>query len=149
MTDDTRPQPSGEPADEGPPLTPAAIDRLQEEVTRLRLQLADEIRTRRVLIVDDSGVGRIRLSTGEHGGYSVTLVDPDGFERAVLSGASNGGSLRIAARSHGDGAARVDLFALDPEDDAGSYVGLELIDAGTSVAGFTVVESRSPRTWSA
>jgi hypothetical protein len=149
MTDDTRPQPSGERTDEGTPLTPAATDRLQEEVTRLRLQLADEIRTRRVVIVDDSGFGRIRLSTDEHGGCNVTLLDPDGFERAVLSGASDGGSLRIAARSHGDGPARVDLFALDPEDDAGSYVGLELLDAGTSVAGFTVIETRSPRTWSA
>jgi len=137
MSDVTRPSPDD----------PTAVERLREEVTRLRLQLEDEVRTRRVVVVDGTGAGRIRLTAETGAGCRVTLLDPDGFERLVLEGDTTHGGLRIAGRSDGDGPSRVDVFALDPEDDQGTYVGVELVDAGTSVAGFTVVESLDPRTW--
>jgi hypothetical protein len=136
MSDDTRP----------PPGDPAAVERLREEVTRLRLQIEGEVRTRRVVIVDEAGVGRIRLSS-EGGTCRVALLDPDGFERAALEGDGSHGALRIAGRPDGVGPNRVDVFAIDPEDGQGVYVGAELVDAGNSVAGLTAVESRPPRIW--
>lgn len=136
MSDDTRPSTSD----------PAAVDRLREEVTRLRLQIEDEVRTRRVVVVDETGVGRIRLSADE-GACRVALLDSDGFERMTLDADPQHGALRIAGRSDGAGPSRVDVFAVDPEDEQGVYVGVELVDLGNSVAGFTAVESRPPRTW--
>lgn len=142
MSDDTRPRPSQELVD------PADIKRLREEVARLRSQVEDEVRTRRIVVVDNAGVERIRLST-EGDGCGVSLLTDDGFERLTLESDPEHGTLRISARSDGTGLSRIDVFAIDPEDDAGAYVGMELIDAGNSVAGFTVVESRAPRTWTA
>jgi hypothetical protein len=129
------------------PIDPEAFARLQSEVTRLRLQIADEVRTQRVVIVDETGVGRIRLSAtaGEH--CRVVLLDEDGFERLHLTGRPDGGVLAIAGRSLSGEPTRVDVFAIDPEDDAGAYVGVELVDAGNTVAGFTAIEGRPPRTW--
>lgn len=136
MIDDTRPHPNA----------PEAIDRLREEVKDLRLQIEEEIRTRHVVVVDEAGVGRIRLSA-DGGTCQVALLDVDGFERITLVSDAEHGALRIAGRHRGTDPARIDVFALDPEDDQGTYVGLELVDAGASVAGFTTIESHPPRTW--
>jgi hypothetical protein len=58
------------------------------------------------------------------------------------------GHLAITARRAVDGQpTRVDVFAIDAEDDAGPYVGVELVDRGDSVAGFTVIEGRPPQRW--
>ncbi|HMJ76554.1 MAG TPA: hypothetical protein VK507_11310, partial [Iamia sp.] len=111
-----------------------------------RSQIEDEVRTRRIVVVDNAGAERIRLST-EGDGCGVRLLTDDGFERLTLESDPEHGALRISGRSDGTGPTRVDVFAVDPEDDAGAYVGVELIDVGNSVAGFTVVESREPRTW--
>jgi hypothetical protein len=142
MSDDTRPRPSDEPVD------PADIERLREEVARLRSQIEDEVRTRRIVVVDNAGVERIRLST-EGDGCGVRLLTVDGFERLTLESDPEHGAHHTSGRSDGTGPTRVDVFAVDPEDGAGAYVGVELIDAGNSVAGFTAVESRKPRTWTA
>jgi hypothetical protein len=104
------------------------------------------VRTRRVVIVDEAGVGRIRLSA-EGRACHIAVLDPDGFERAALEGDESHGALRITGRSDGVGPSRVDMFAIDPEDEQGTYVGVELIDAGNSVAGFTVIELGQPRSW--
>jgi hypothetical protein len=77
----------------------------------------------------------------------LVLVDAEGFERIVLDADGTQGALRIAGRANGPGPNRVDVFAIDPEDDGGVYVGTELVDAGTSAAGFTVMEGQRPRTW--
>lgn len=149
MSDDMRPCPADVPARSGTEAANSAIDRLRREVAGLRHQVEGEVRTRRVVIVDEQGVERIRLSVDADGGCCVALVDVDGFERTALSADRSGGSLRISARPLGVDPARVDVFALDPEDDAGAYTGIELIEAGNSVAGFTVVESHAPRAWTA
>jgi hypothetical protein len=147
MSDDMRPSPDGEDADRRAPADHLAIARLQEELARLRRQVETEVRTRRVVIVDERGADRIRLSASAESGCVVGLLDPDGFERSALAADLEGGALRIASRPLGDEVVRVDVFARDPEDGAGAYVGVELVDAGTSVSGLTVIETRPPRTW--
>ncbi len=77
------------------------------------------------------------------------VYDTWATERMTLEGDPTHGVLRIAGRSSGAGPTRIDVFAIDPEDDGGVYVGAELVDVGTSVAGFTLVESRPPRLWTA
>ncbi|HEU5152055.1 MAG TPA: hypothetical protein VFU19_16290 [Iamia sp.] len=136
MSDDTRPD-GDDPAD---------VEQLREEVASLRRQIEGEVRTRSVLIVDEDGADRVRLSA-DGDACRVVLVDTDGFERVSLEADGTQGALRIAGRANGPGPNRVDVFAIDPEDDAGIYVGVELVDAGTSVAGFTAMEGRRPRTW--
>lgn len=136
MSDDTRPSTDD----------PAAVERLREEVASLRRQVEGEVRTRSVVIVDEGGADRVRLSV-DGAASRVVLVDAEGFERVVLDADGTHAALRIAGRSTGPGPNRVDVFALDPEDDGGAYVGTELIDAGTSVAGFTAMEGHRPRTW--
>jgi hypothetical protein len=136
MSDDTRPSTDD----------PAAVERLREEVARLRHEVEGEVRTRRVVLVDASGADRIRL-TADDDVCRVVLVDPDGFERLGLEAAATHGAVCIAGRTKSDHPSRVDVFALDPEDDQGVYTGVELVDQGNSVAGFTVLESCPPRTW--
>lgn len=136
MSDDTRPSTDD----------PTAVERLREEVTRLRHQVETEVRTRQIVVVDASGADRIRL-TADDDVCRVVLIDRDGFERLGLEAADNHGVVRISGHTESDHPSRVDLFALDPEDDQGVYAGIELVDQGNSVAGFTVVESRPPRTW--
>lgn len=148
MSDDTRPRPSGDQPDDHSTVDPATFERLREEVTRLRLQIAAEVRTRRLVVADETGADRIRLST-EAGGCRIVLLDHDGFERLTLEGGPDQGTLRVTGRAEGTGPNRIDLFAVDPEDDEGVYVGVELVDAGTSVAGFTVIEGHRPRNWTA
>jgi hypothetical protein len=148
MSDDTRADPSDQQPDDHAPVDRAAFERLREEVTDLRLQLEREVRTRRVVVADEVGTSRIRLSA-EAGDCQVVLLDPDGFERLTLEGCPGHGALRLAGRAELSEPNRVDVFAVDPEDDQGVYVGVELVDAGTSVAGFTVIEGHRPRTWTA
>lgn len=125
---------------------PADVERLREEVASLRRLIEGEVRTRSVAVVDEDGAERLRLSA-DGDACRLVLVDAEGFERLVLDADGTHGALRIAGRASGPGPNRVDVFAIDPEDDAGGYVGTELVDAGTSVAGFTLMESRRPRTW--
>jgi hypothetical protein len=128
------------------PLSPAAFARLQAEVDGLRREIGKEVRTRRVVVVDDAGVERMRLSA-DKAGCRVVLLAPDGFERLLLEDGEGIGALRITGRSAGSDPTRVDVFAVDPEDEQGVYVGVELVEAGTTVAGFTAMEGRRPRIW--
>lgn len=84
MSDDMAPSSVDEPRREDMSLELAALARLRDELARLRLQVEDEVRTRRVVIVDEEGVDRICLATRADGGCSITLLDLDGFERSVM-----------------------------------------------------------------
>lgn len=132
-----------------------AVGALGRELTALRLHLEDEVRTRRVVIVDEAGHPRLRLqSTDERGRCGLVMLDPDGAERVRLVADTEIGILSIltadSAPSEGR-RTRVDVFALepDPEDVDGSYIGVELVDHGNSVAGWSLYEGRPVRSWSA
>lgn len=120
MSDAIRP-----PTDPECPVTAADLAAIRAEVAALRAEVRSEIRTGRVVVIDESGFERIRMTAdGHHGHLTVS-----------------------ARRGVDDRPTRVDVFAVDAEDDAGPYVGVELVDRGDSVAGFTVIEDRSPRWW--
>jgi hypothetical protein len=97
---------------------------LQAEVAALRAELHREIRTRRVVVVEE-----------------------DGFERIVLSADGSHGEVVVAARPSQDRLTRTELFALDSDDTEGPFVGIELVDRGNSVAGLSVLEGHRPRLW--
>lgn len=84
-----------------------AVSRLRAEVTDLRLRLEDEVRTHRVVVVDDAGVGRIRLATTTEGESRVTLLDADGFERVRIGGQPDRGVVTVACRTQHGEATRV------------------------------------------
>lgn len=130
-------------------VDPADVERLKAEVTDLRLQLEEEVRTRRVTVIDDIGIARIRLATTPEGHCEIVLLTVDGFERIVLSARPGLGFLTVVSRSSSESPSRVDMFALDSDDgDAdGAYVGVELVDRGNSVTGYSLYEGRHPRTW--
>jgi hypothetical protein len=157
MSDPTRP--SAEGVDDDERSTPAgpgaaevagvAVSRLRAEVADMRLRLGDEVRTRRVVVVDEAGVGRVRITASKEGGSRIDLLDADGFERIGISGALERGALTITSRTDGEQPTRVEVFGLDPDDPDAAYVGVELIDSGTSVGGFVLYEGRPPHTWTA
>lgn len=158
MSDPTRPprrgvdDPTSRPGAGTVPHEPGvddAVSRLRAEVIDLRLRLEDEVRTHRVVVVDDAGIGRIRLATNTDGESQVTLLDADGFERVRIGAQPNRGVVTVACRTQHDDATRVEIFALDADLPDAAYTGVELIDRGNSVAGFVVYEGRPPRQWSA
>src|SRR5688572_21785372 len=100
MNDDTRPRRDD----------PAAVERRREEVASLRRQVEGEVRTRSIVIVDEAGTDRIRLSA-EGAASRIVLVDGEGFERVALDADDAHGALRIAGRPNGPGPNRVDVFA--------------------------------------
>jgi hypothetical protein len=113
------------PTDPERPVTAADLAAVRAEVDALRAEVRGEVRTGRIVVVDDAGFERIRMTAdGQHGHLAIT-----------------------ARRDADDHPTRVDVFAIDAEDDAGPYVGVELVDGGDSVAGFTVIEGRPPRWW--
>jgi GAF domain-containing protein len=108
------------------------------------------LRTRRLEVVDEAGVPRIRLTASADDGGQITLLDPDGFERITISAAPDRGAVTLTARTDPDAhPTRVELFALDPEPPDLAYVGFELIDTGTTVAGFALYQSHPPHPWTA
>lgn len=147
MSDDTRPPSAGvsegRPSDSGD----EAVSRLRAEVADMRLRLGDEVRTRQVVVVDETGIGRVRITASKDGGSRIDLLDADGFERIGISGALERGALTITSRTDGEQPTRVEVFGLDPDDPDAAYVGVELIDRGTSVGGFVLYEGRPPHTW--
>ncbi len=129
-------------------VDPAAFARLVEEVTRLRLQIADSIRTRQVVIVDEAGVARARLAVTSDGGCRFVLLDEDGFERIGLTATHDAGTIDLASHTPSEhGEPRVRLFALDPADGADFAVGVHLAMHGNAVAGFEILEGQPTRVW--
>lgn len=157
MADDTRPRPggvddteaSGSPVPDGESITvdAAMLSRLRREVTDLRLQIEEGVRTRQLIIVDDAGVARARITAESGGDCGFVLLDEDGFERIHLVGKPNIGIINIAGRTQGDESTHVEMFALDPEDGDSTYVGVELVDRGNSVAGFAMHEGEPGHFW--
>jgi hypothetical protein len=128
------------------------LDRLEQELTDLRLAMGSQVRTREIVVVDEAGVPRIRLSAtaGDEAVPStcrIMLLDADGFERVSVSALPGIGAVSIAGRTEQEQRSHVDVFALDPEDGDGVYLGVELVDRGNSVGGHTVYEEREPRSW--
>lgn len=124
------------------PVDAGVLSRLRAEVADLRLQIREEVRTRRVVVVDEAGVSRIRLTAAKDGASQVALLDGDGFERIILDGRPDIGVLSVAGRSRSGHPMKVEVFALDPDDDEGTYIGVELVDQDNSTAGFSLYEGR-------
>lgn len=99
------------------------VDRLRQVVDAHHRAVADEVRTRRLVV-----------------------TDPDGFERIVAEGADHRGSLAVRARSVGGGSTKVELFAGDALDGDASHIGLALGRDGDVVATIEVSGSR-PVLW--
>jgi hypothetical protein len=107
------------------------VDALEAEATRLRdaldclrASLAVEVRTRRLVVVDESG-----------------------FERLVAEGAGNHGFLVLRGQAVGQGSTSVQLFADDPLDGEGVHVGVALGERGDIVAVLEVSDGREPTLW--
>lgn len=137
MTDDQR----------APMVDPVAFERLQREVTDLRLRIAGEVRTRRLVVVDDAGIARARIAAEPAGHCRLVLLDEDGFERISLKALDQVGAMEVAARARSGETSRVELVAHDPADGDGCVVGLYLFDRGNEVAGFHVFEGRQADVW--
>ncbi len=112
-------------------------------------EVDDEIAVRRIVIVDDDDVVRIILTTSAEGDGQISLHDADGFTRATLTATQDVASLALNGRSGSGEATRVEVVALDPGDGDGAYVGVELVDRGNGVAGFSLHEGRPPQIWTA
>ncbi|MGQ0804125.1 MAG: hypothetical protein ACT4PI_09715 [Actinomycetota bacterium] len=102
----------------------ATVERLRTELAELRTALTTEVRTHRIVLVEDDGFERLVLETGER------------FGRVMLSGRPGRGR-----------AASVELFTNDPVDDHGAHVGVALTDDENVVAVFEVVERHRPTLW--
>lgn len=128
-------------------VDPAAFARLEMEVTRLRLQMAESVRTRGLVIVDQAGVARARLGAAPDGGCRLVLLDEYGFERIGLMAGPGIGVLDLAGRNGTEHPTRVRLYAHDPVDGDGCAIGLHLVVQGNAAAGLEVVEGRSTHVW--
>lgn len=106
----------------------------------------DELRTRRLVVTDEDGVGRICLAA-DGDLCTIRMLDRDGFERIALAVRPDTGAVVVSALTQGQ-PTRVDVFALDAEgSDDVPTVGLELIDAGNSTGGVTVRAGSRARVW--
>jgi hypothetical protein len=129
------------------PVDPVAFERLQQEVTKLRLQIGDEVRTGRLVVVDDAGIARARITAESGGDCRFVLLDEDGFERISLKSLDEVGAIEVAGRSRSGEPTRAAVVAHDPTDGDGCVVGLYLMDRGNEVAGFHVFEERQADVW--
>lgn len=138
----------GEP-DRQPGPDDDALSRLRAEIADLSLRLETEVRTGRVVIVDEGGTARIRLTASTDGGSQIVLLDADGFERVRIAGEPDRGIVSVACRPSGADTTQVDIFGLDADETDAAYTGVELVDRGNSVAGFALYEGRVPLAWTA
>lgn len=97
---------------------------LREELAELRRSLADEVRTRRLVV--------------EEG---------DGFERCILAPAEDHATLLLRARSEPGATSGVELCVHDACEGDGPIVGMALLDEGNVVGVFDVVSGRQPTLW--
>lgn len=140
-------RPTGEDSDVPARVDPVAFERLQQEVTNLRLQMGDEVRTGRLVVVDEAGIARARITAESGGDCRFVLLDADGFERVSLRGLDEVGAIEVAARSRSGEPTRAAVVAHDPSDGDGCVVGLYLMDRGNEVAGLHVFEERRADVW--
>jgi hypothetical protein len=102
----------------------ASVRWLQDELTDLRALLATELRTRRVVVVDEAG-----------------------FERIVLAAHEKYGHVTVFAAAPGRASTCVELFVTDRVDEDGAEVGVALVDAGDTVATLNAFTGRRARLW--
>ena len=106
--EDVTKDPSPAPIDSGDGQT---LNERVDAVERLLLELiehtAQEVRTRRVAVVED-----------------------DGFERVVLQAHGSHGEITVAARGDRRGATAAELYAHDPSEGDGATAGVTLICDG-------------------
>lgn len=100
------------------------VTQLAGEVADLRAELASEVRTHRLVVVED-----------------------DGHERVVIASRGHYGHLMVRGRSPEGRSTAVELFANDPSDGDGANVGLALTDDGDVVALFDVTQGGTPAIW--
>lgn len=122
MTEGDRPADAGPQAHLGQLVE--RIDSMGRELVELRRALGEEVRTRRVVVVED-----------------------DGFERIVLGAAARFGHVTVQARSAGGEPACVELFANDRINGGGAHVGVALSDAGDVAAVLELIVGRLPELW--
>ena len=127
-----------------------ALRWLHAELAALRAelaQLAEEVTTHRVTVVDPDGRPRIHLTTEDETARTV-LLDADGFARATLVAEPDRGALTLRARTTAPHPTAAELFALDAEPDDENDrpgAGLDLIDRGDTVARLVLSEGLPPR----
>lgn len=125
----------------------AALARLEAEVVGLRSQIEEMVVTRQLVVVDDAGVDRARITADSAGECRFVMLDDDGFERIQLMAKPYIATVSLVGQAEAGEPTRVEMFALDFDEGDGAYVGLELVDNGNSVAGFVLYEGRRARTW--
>lgn len=102
----------------------AQVHDLRRELSGLIDDLAREVRTRRLTIVED-----------------------DGFERLVAAGRGHFGHLTLRGRAPVGRSTLVELFANDPADGDDTNVGAALCDHGDVVASIDVTRGSPPALW--
>jgi hypothetical protein len=103
------------------------VDRLgtlEEEVAELRESLAREVRSRRIVVVEE-----------------------DGFERIVLGARDRFGHVSVQSRTAVGTSTTAELFANDGLDGDAAEVGVALTDRGEVVSTLDVTSGRPPRLW--
>lgn len=108
-----------------------------------------EVRARRLVIVDEAGIDRVSIEAAASAGGEISLFDGDGFRRIRIAASAERGAVTIAAQAPDGEPTRVEVFGLDRDGTDGAYVGVEVIDRGTSVAGIALQEGRAPQVWTA
>ncbi len=128
MTSGAEPDPLAQRLDQ----VVAAVGSLRQELAELRASLAREVRTRRVVVIEE-----------------------DGFVRVVLEARARYGRVGVLARraglesGHGSVAEPtcVELVANDASDGDGPHVAVALTDRGDVVATFEVHQGGPPVLW--
>jgi len=87
---------------------------IEAEIAALRAQLAEEVRTRELTIVDAEGIPRLRLWGDAEGGH-VAVLDAAGRERLRLAVTDGAGTVAVVGP---DGSDRLRLVA----DDAAGHI---------------------------
>ncbi len=86
----------------------AAVEQLLGELIE---HLSDEVKTRRLVVVED-----------------------DGFERVVLAAAGRHGEVMVAARNPGGGTTAAELYAHDAMEGDGAHAGVAVVSGGDIAA---------------
>lgn len=102
----------------------AAVETVRAELRELRDSLADEVRTRKVI-----------------------LAESDGFERLVAAARDGFAHVTLHGRTVDGQATCVELFANDPINGTGTHIGVALTTSGEVVAAFETIQGDRPRIW--
>jgi hypothetical protein len=89
----------------------ARLDAVERLLGELIEHLGDEVKTRRLVVVED-----------------------DGFERVILAAAGHHGEVMVAARNPGGGTTAAELYAHDAAEGDGSHAGVAVINNGDIAA---------------